>query len=484
LSKAIASGPRSVVRSGFLTGLSLAAVAGLAAVVGVVVAREFGRSAETDGFFAAYGVFVVLTIVAGSVRVIVQPPLARARAEGSLGREAAAWGAALAVATVPLVLASTLAAGPIGDALTGSLPDEAATAAADTLRWLVPAAVLQLFAALAAGVLAARDDYGTAALGAALGSTVGLALILLRVDENGIVAVAWGAALNGVVAFGVPAARLAWAARPSPPADGVLARLVTLARGAVLPLALQALYLVCLRAAAALGVGEVTSFSYAYLIAAVLVAVTATSLALVTSVPLARAGIDAAAAARHLVSASWLALALVAGAAGIFAVAGDELVHAVLGDAFRGNEIGSLVVALAPWAVASVGVTLAYPLVFVRGRPRRIVRLALAALVVHPLVVWAGRELLDAHGIALALAVSTAAILAGLLANLGILGAAARGLAVATATIGALALVCFLPAAVTAPWVAALSLAAYAALLVLLRPAGLREAWAYLRTLR
>ena len=82
----------------------------------MVVAREFGRSAETDGFFAAYGVFVVLSIVAGSVRVIAQPSLARARAEGALGHEASAWGAALAVATLPLVLASLLFAGPIGDA--------------------------------------------------------------------------------------------------------------------------------------------------------------------------------------------------------------------------------------------------------------------------------------------------------------------------------------------------------------------------------
>src|SRR5262245_44385038 len=111
LSKAIASEPRSAVRSGFLTGLSLAAVPG-------VVAREFGRSAETDGFFAAYGVFVVLSIVAGSVRVIAQPSLARARTEGTLGREASAWVAALAVATLPLVVASLLFSGPIGDALT------------------------------------------------------------------------------------------------------------------------------------------------------------------------------------------------------------------------------------------------------------------------------------------------------------------------------------------------------------------------------
>jgi O-antigen/teichoic acid export membrane protein len=450
----------------------------------VVVAREFGRSAETDGFFAAYGVFVVLSIVAGSVRVIAQPPLARARLEGSLGHETSAWAAALAVATVPLVVASTVFAGPVGDALTGSLPPEAAEVASETLVWLVPAAVLQLFAALAAGVLAALDDYGTAAAGYVVGSLAGLALILARVGEDGIVAVAWGAALNGAVAVAIPGLRLAWGRRPRGPAAGIGSRLELLVRGSVLPLVLQALYLVCLRMSTEIGVGELTSFSYAYLIASALVAVTATSLGLVTSVPLARAGLDDDAAARHVVGSSWLALALVAGAAGLFAVAGDALVHLVLGDAYEGGGIGALVVALSPWAVASIGVTLTYPLVFVRGRPRRVVRLALAVLLLHPFVVWLGREALGLDGVALALAASTALLLAGLLWNLGILEAAARGLALAAATVGALALLAFAPAALLAPELAAASLVAYAALLVLLRPSGLRQAWAYLRALR
>ena len=85
---------------------------------------------------------------------------------------------------------------------------------------------------------------------------------------------------------------------------------------------------------------------------------------------------------------------------------------------------------------------------------------------------------------ALALAASTALLLAGLLWNLGILAAAVRGLVLAAATVGALALLAFAPAALLAPELAAISLVAYAALLVLLRPTGLRQAWAYLRALR
>ena len=73
---------------------------------------------------------------------------------------------------------------------------------------MVPAAVAHLFAGLAASGLAALDDYATAALGYAAGSAAGLALILTRVGDDGIVAV-WGMALNGAIALLVPTAGLA-----------------------------------------------------------------------------------------------------------------------------------------------------------------------------------------------------------------------------------------------------------------------------------
>jgi hypothetical protein len=45
--------------SAALTAGSTFLVAAFAAAVGVLIAREFGRTDETDGFFAAYGVFFV-----------------------------------------------------------------------------------------------------------------------------------------------------------------------------------------------------------------------------------------------------------------------------------------------------------------------------------------------------------------------------------------------------------------------------------------
>ena len=97
-----------------------------------------------------------------------------------------------------------------------------------------------------------------------------------------------------------------------------------------------------------------------------------------------------------------------------------------------------------------------------------------------------GQRTLGLDGLALALAAATAFALAGLLVDLGALRRTARGLAVAACTVGAFAIVAFLPASlVLGPLAAAaLGLVTYAIVLALLRPPPLRHAWLYLRALR
>lgn len=493
MAKGTASSRTSVARSGLLTAVSLAVATGLAAVVGVVIAREFGRSAATDGFFAAYGLFIVIVLAATAFRLVVLPPLARAHGERRLAAEVVAYALAFAVIAVPALLASTFASDWLAARLTGNLPDEARRTAAEALVWMVPAAIAQLYAGLAASALAALDDYGTAAIGFSAGSIAGLALIVLRVDEDGIVALAWGMALNAAVALAIPA--LVLLVRRGPRRlplrlVGLRDRLGELGQGVALPLALQGLYVVCLRLAAGLGEGAVTSLSFAYLIAAALVAVTASSLGLVSSVPLTRLGLEGTRAAQHVVSTAWLALALVAGAAGVFALAGEDVVGTVLGSAYggeTGSELGRLVVYLSPWMVASVGVSITFPLLFVVGRARRLPLVAVAALAVHVLVAWAGRELFGLAGIVVALAFSTAAILVALLALLSrdVVARVAGGLGAAALISGGLAVASYALLALVLDPVpaAAAGLAAYVLLLAALRPRGLREAWGYVRAL-
>jgi peptidoglycan biosynthesis protein MviN/MurJ (putative lipid II flippase) len=483
---------RSTLASGLLTALSLTVVTGLSAAVGIVIAREFGRGVETDGFFAAYGVFLVLVLAAGAVRVAVLPALARARDEDRFGAVLASYALAVAAIAAPALVLGVLANGWTAGQLTGGLPPSARQTAADALVFLVPAAVAHLFAALAASALAAHDSYGTAAAGYALGSVLGLAFILWRVGDDGIVACAWGTLLNGGVALAVPLAALAFRARWG--AFGPLAvraRLAELARAAALPMVLQAFFVVCIRFASGLGTGAVTSFTYAYLVAAALVAVTASSLGMVSSVPLARVSLSPARATRHVVSTSVVSLAAVAGAAGVFALVGDRIVRAALGPAYTGDaggEIGRLIVLLGPWMAVSIGVTVTFPMLFVAGRDRRLPALALAGLLLHVGVAWAAVEALDLDGVAVALSVSTLAVLAVLLLLLSpeVLVDASRGLALGVIVVGALALAAFGAAAALLPSVpaAAVGVAVFGALLAAARSLGLRQAWGYLRTLQ
>jgi len=477
---------RSALSSGLLTALSTAVMTATAAIGGAILARKFGHGVKTDGFFAAYGLCLALVVVAQTLRVVVLPPLARARGEGRLPAEVGAWALALAVVTVPPVGVGILAPGVVARALAGGA--EARHAAAELLPWLVGGAACQVYAALLASALAALDDYAVAAAAFALGAIAGLAVIVAFLD-HGVVAFGWGALVNGAVAAGVPfgvaAARRALGV---PLLRGMGRRLWALAVGVALPFALQGVYVVANRFALGLGSGDATTLSYAYLVAAALVAVTASSIALISSVPLTREGLAADRAGRHIVAVSWLSLAAVGLAAGVFGVAGSAVAERVLGDEYGGGtgaELGRLVVYLAPWMVASVGVSVAFPLLFVRGRTSWLPALAVFVLGLHVVVEWVLRAALGLAGVALGMAVTTLVVLAGVAAALGAVRPVARGLAVAAAMCGGLAAVVFLaPSVVVGPVAAAaLGAAAYTAVLVAAGPSGLREAWAYVRRL-
>jgi hypothetical protein len=487
------SSRRSAATAGLLTAASLGVVTVTATAAGAILARKFGRGAQTDGFFAAYAVYVLLVLAATAFRVVVLPTFARAAREGRLASEAAAYAFAYAVLASPLVLCSTLASTPIAALLTGGLPPTAQRTAAHALEWLVPAAVAQVFAGLAASSLAALDDYGTAAFAFSIGAVAALVVLTAFANAHGPVALAWGLALGGFLSLGIllvevvrrrgvrriPAVRLRLPSRFS-----------ELVQGSAVPLALQGFYVIAVALAAGLGVGRVTSFSYAYLVGAAIVAVAASPLSLVSGVPLTRRGIEGGRAAMHLVSMSWLALTLTAGAAGVFALAGARIVGGVLGSGYRGavgNELGRLLVYLTPWMVASIAVAVTLPLLFVAEKRRWLVPLAVAAVAVDVPVEWIAKRAMGLEGVAGGLAFTTVLVLAALLATLSLdtLGRVVGGLGVAAVVTGGFAAASFLVAdrffgAVAG---AIVGLFLYVILLAVARPRGLGRAWGYLRAL-
>ncbi|HWE82559.1 MAG TPA: hypothetical protein VG265_12995 [Gaiellaceae bacterium] len=475
----------SAVRSGFLTGVATAAVSGAAGVAGAILSRKFGHGATTDGFFAAYAVYLALLLVASSLRVVVLPDLARAQQVGGLPRELGSWAAALAVPLGPALAVGILAPHAVAGLLTDS--PEARRSATELLPWLALAAAAQVYAGVAASALAARDDYTTAAAGYVAGAVAGVAAIGALVG-HGVAAFGWGLALNGIVSLAIPLVALIRLRAVGRPLAGGARRLRSLGAGVAVPFALQGLYIVGYRFASGLGTGKPTTFSYAYLISSLLVAVTATSIALISSVPLARVELSPERSARHIVSATWVSLALVAGAAGVFALAGRRVARIGLGSSYGGEtgaELGRLVAYFAPWMIASIALSVAFPLLFVRGRAGWLPLLAAGGLGVHVLAEWIGRSAFGLAGVVAAMAVSTFAILAVLLWALGSLAATSRGILLAAATCGGLAVLLYgAPALVLGALPAAgVGLVLYAGAIALWRPRGLVEAWSYLRRL-
>ena len=465
-----------------------------AAVAGAFLAHKFGRNKETDGFMAAYGVYLVLVLGAQAFRMVVVPDLTRADAEGRLGAEFRAYAIAFLAVAVPATVLTAAFSHFWGELITGRLPEVSAQVAADALPWLVPAAFAQLIASLTASALAAKDSYIPAALGFALGGISGVVFFVLAADSHGLVSLAWGLALNGAVAIAIPMfALFLRGSRPGRHRGVPLRlryRLWRLLYGAAVPLALQGLYVIALRFAAGTGEGNVTSLSYAYLLAATFVSATAFSLSLISAAPLTRRGVNAESAAEHVVHSAWVSLAFVGAAAGLVALVGGRIVTAVLGDAFSGSvgdELGRLVIYLSPWMVANAAFLITYPLLFVMHRTRLLIPLALAGVAIDIPISIACRSLWGLTGVTIALGISTTIVVLGMMASLAprmlwltALGLGRLTLLVAAATAlafgGASLLLGAVPAAVA-------GLALYAVLLVAFRQLGLAQAWHYVRAL-
>src|ERR1700730_1098414 len=112
----------SALRSGVLTGLAQIVIAFAAAGAGPLLAHKVGRSAETDGFLAAYGVYLVLVFAAQAFRVVVVPDLTRAAAEGRLAGESRAYALAFLSLAVPVSVLVAVFSGALGELITRYVP--------------------------------------------------------------------------------------------------------------------------------------------------------------------------------------------------------------------------------------------------------------------------------------------------------------------------------------------------------------------------
>jgi O-antigen/teichoic acid export membrane protein len=165
-------------------------------------------------------------------------------------------------------------------------------------------------------------------------------------------------------------------------------------------------------------------------------------------------------------------------------------VTAILGDAFAGDvggQLGRLVVYLSPWMIANAAFSITYPLLFVMGRTRLLVPLALAGVAVDIPISIVGRSLWGLTGVTVALGISTLLLVLGLMAALSpeMLGLTVLGLGRLSLLVGAATALAFGGASLVLSAVpaAAAGLALYALILVAMRQLGLAQAWHYVRAL-
>lgn len=484
---AYAARPRRVAGSVAATGISQAFAMLAGAVLALLVARRFGSGPRTDGFFVAYGVYSLLTLVAQSARTSIAARLVESR-EHFGAFNAYLGGAVLvfAASAVPFVAL----AGPLGSLLVNGRP-QAEGVARDTLLLLWPAVGGQLFAALAAAMLGILEDFRTAAAAYASGGIVSIAAFLSLAPPLGIRAVPV-AVLVGTAVTAVPLVyalrRAGW--RPSRLAGAVRAA-STLTLGSLALVGTQVLYVVSLALAARVSPGAPTLYTYAYFALGLVMALAVSPVATVLAAPLAATWDRNPASLRPYVEdvfrTGLLVLAPIVAAA---ALAGPALGRALVPSlgADRVDETVGAFLVLAPSLLSALAIAVPLPALFAAGRYRTVAILFAPVLVLHVLLSAAAVQTGSLRWLAAAATVSSFAVAATLLAALYGRGATRLALALAADALDVLvpAVASFgFGAAVfgrdARAWIVGAGL--YAAVVILVMPAHRRLAARLLRAL-
>jgi hypothetical protein len=416
--------PTRAARAGLLMAISTLAMAGASAIQAVLYLGEYGATARTDAFFAAFAVYQVAGVFTQATRVSSVPLLVGDRAIGMLR-----FFGGLFVIAVPVILACGPLASPLADVLAPSAHGSAHDLAVGALRILCVAIVLQLGAAGAATLLGMRDRFEPVAGAYAFGALAGLITFVL-VRTTGELALAWSMLAMAVVTTTWAFVAL-WKVRQEEIASGVgghglenyadKGRLVResirtagdfLGRSVVY-FVINAFFLVTLAVVGREGgAGAATVLSYAYLLASYLVAGTSTAVGISRAPDMVRGAQEdewhsvVADTVPHgyryaaLVSAPILAAGVVAATPVV-----DTFLPSALG-AGQASELARDIALLAPWTAAALLLNFAIPALFALAKARTVNMLAPIALVIHVGAALLGGALWDARGVVAAMVVA------------------------------------------------------------------------------
>lgn len=368
-----------------ITALSQVASMALGAVIALVILLRFGKDAETDGLFAAYGVYGVLVVVAQSFRTTIVARLAEDRSTfAALDRYLGAVGVLFAAAAIPLLVLAE----PLARLLTADLGREAVDAARTSLMILWFAAGAQLAGALLAAALAVRDEFALPGAAYVAGGVVSIIALIALAPVLGIQAVALGLCIGGAATVALMLLRLLRLGyRPS--AVGMVPDRTAVGRAALLvwaaagTLSTQVAFVVTLGFAAQLGEGAPTLYTYATFLFGLFLASTAGAMTIVLAPRLAETW-DGRSESLHapLLEVFRAGLTLIAPIVGVIAVAGPAVASLVL-DSDDARVLTDTVLAMSGGLVLAVAMPVPLVALYTRGRYAAVAAVGLQGVVLQ-----------------------------------------------------------------------------------------------------
>jgi O-antigen/teichoic acid export membrane protein len=384
-------------------------------VLALLIAQVFGKSTETDAFFAAYGVYAVGLTFIQSFRLTAVPRLVAGGDEAIVRMLGAVAIMTLALA-VPMVLLAT----PLGGIVVENDPTGVAP---DALRVLWIALVGQLVAAMLATVLVVRGSYTPVGVATLIVGFVSVGTFFATEGGLGILAAPVGLAVAGAwlaAVLGAMLMRTGWRPRAPRRADvremWAEARHLTYASAFFFSASL--VYVICVTFAARQGAGEATLFAYAYVLGAMLIGVTANVAAMVRSPGLVASSERTAEMAAAGLQAFRFTLVLTGPVLAMTLLVGKPVIGFALGGSYEGDSAEALLATLAcliGWIFAYAGGLFAVVELLARGERGRLAALAAGQVAAIAAAAAIGAELAGIQGIAAGLSLVTLAATAVLL---------------------------------------------------------------------
>lgn len=402
-----ASSPTPTGRQTVLVALGQGAVMLFGGLLALLIAQLFGKNVETDAFFAAYGLYSLGLTFTQTFRLTAVSSLVTEGGSEAVTRMLGAVAVLALALAVPMVV--------FADALGGVLIDDDPTGVApDSLRILWIALAGQLLAAMLATVLAVRGAFRAIGVSTLAVGLVSVGTFLATEPPLDILAAPVGLAAGGVWLSGVLLAvvvRGGW--RPGRPPGAVRAMTAEAARltyASLFFLGSAVTYVIAIAFAAREGPGEATLFAYAYVLAVILVGVTANVSGMVLSPAVVASPERTAEAASVGLSSFRFTVVLVGPVLALAFLVGKPVIGFVLGSDFRGSSASTMLVTLAcliPWLLATAGGLFAVIELLARGALGALALLAAAQVAAVAVLAAAGAELAGIEGIAAAVSLAT-----------------------------------------------------------------------------